>query len=118
MPEHKVGTREDWRPARDELAKLEAAGAERNEGIKRKRLELPWVPVEKEYGFNTEDGKESLAELFEGRSQPNAQFGSAVGFVCKEHIGTFTFTSALPFSRTGQGAPGVALAREVSPHEQ
>src|ERR671925_1407300 len=69
MPEHKVGTREEWQAARDELAKLEGEQAQLNEGIKKKRLELPWVPVEKEYEFDTEDGKKTLAELFEGRSQ-------------------------------------------------
>ena len=69
MPEHKIGTREEWQAARDELAKLEAEQAERNEEIKRKRLDLPWVPVEKEYEFDTEDGKKTLAELFDGRSQ-------------------------------------------------
>jgi predicted dithiol-disulfide oxidoreductase (DUF899 family) len=69
MPEHRIGTREEWQAARDELAKLEAEQAERNEEIKRKRLDLPWVPVEKEYEFDTEDGKKTLAELFDGRSQ-------------------------------------------------
>src|ERR671937_1256076 len=69
MPEHKIGTREEWQSARDELAKLEAEQAERNEEIKRKRLDLPWVRVEKEYELDTEDGKKTLAELFDGRSQ-------------------------------------------------
>jgi predicted dithiol-disulfide oxidoreductase (DUF899 family) len=69
MPEHKTGTREEWEAARAELAKLEAEQAERNEEITKKRRELPWVPVEKEYEFDTEDGKKSLAELFDGRSQ-------------------------------------------------
>jgi predicted dithiol-disulfide oxidoreductase (DUF899 family) len=69
MPEHTIGSREEWQAARDELAKLEAEQAERNEEIKKKRLELPWVPVEKEYEFDTEDGKKTLAELFDGRSQ-------------------------------------------------
>ncbi len=69
MPEHKIGTREEWQTARDELAKLEAERAQQNEEIKSKRLELPWVPVEKEYEFDTEDGKKTLAELFDGRSQ-------------------------------------------------
>ncbi len=45
MPEHTIGTREEWQAARDDLAKLEADQAERNEEIKRKRLKLPWVPV-------------------------------------------------------------------------
>jgi predicted dithiol-disulfide oxidoreductase (DUF899 family) len=69
MPEHKIGTREEWQAARDELAKLEAEQAERNEGIKKARLDLPWVPVEKDYEFDTEGGKKTLAELFDGRSQ-------------------------------------------------
>jgi predicted dithiol-disulfide oxidoreductase (DUF899 family) len=69
MPEHKLGSRDEWQAARDELARLEAEQAERNEEIKRKRLELPWVPVEKEYEFETEDGRKTLAELFDGRSQ-------------------------------------------------
>ena len=69
MPEHKVGTREEWQAARDELAKLEAEQAQRGEEINRKRRELPWVPVEKEYEFDTEDGKKKLSELFDGRTQ-------------------------------------------------
>ena len=69
MPENKIGTLEEWQAARDELAKLEAEQAERNEEIKRKRRDLPWVPVEKEYEFDTEEGKKTLAELFDGRSQ-------------------------------------------------
>jgi len=78
MPEHKTGTREEWQAARDELAKLEAEQAERNAEIKQKRLDLPWVAVEKEYEFDTEDGKKTLAELFDGRSQLlayNVMFG-------------------------------------------
>jgi predicted dithiol-disulfide oxidoreductase (DUF899 family) len=69
MTEHRTGTREEWQAARDELAKLEAEQAERNEEIKRQRLDLPWVPVEKQYEFDTEDGKKTLGDLFEGRSQ-------------------------------------------------
>src|SRR5438552_1238794 len=69
MAEHEIGTREEWQAARDELARLEGEHAERNEEIKRKRLALPWVPVEKEYEFDTEKGSRTLAELFEGRSQ-------------------------------------------------
>jgi predicted dithiol-disulfide oxidoreductase (DUF899 family) len=69
MSEHKTGTAEEWQAARDELAKLEAEQAERDEEIKSKRRDLPWVPVEKEYEFDTEDGKKTLADLFDGRSQ-------------------------------------------------
>src|ERR1700730_16252959 len=69
MPEHKIGTRKEWQVARDELAKLEAQQAERNKEITKTRRDLPWVRVEKEYEFDTEDGKKTLAELFDGRSQ-------------------------------------------------
>ena len=69
MPDHKTGTREEWEAARAELAKLEAEHAEREAEITKKRRELPWAPVEKDYEFDTEDGKKSLAELFDGRSQ-------------------------------------------------
>ena len=69
MPEHRIGTREEWQAARDELARLEAEQAERNEEIRSKRLDLPWVPVEKKYEFASEQGKKTLAELFDGRSQ-------------------------------------------------
>jgi predicted dithiol-disulfide oxidoreductase (DUF899 family) len=69
MPERRIGTHEEWQEARGELAKLEAEQAERNEEIKQKRRDLPWVPVEKEYEFDTEGGKKTLAALFDGRSQ-------------------------------------------------
>jgi predicted dithiol-disulfide oxidoreductase (DUF899 family) len=69
MPEHAIGTREEWSKARQELGELEAKQAQLNEEVKKKRLELPWVPVEKEYVFDTEGGKKTLAELFDGRSQ-------------------------------------------------
>jgi len=69
MPEHTIGTREEWQAARDELARLEGEQASREQELNRKRRELPWVPVEKEYEFDTEDGRKTLAELFDGRSQ-------------------------------------------------
>src|SRR4051812_46706777 len=69
MTPHKVGTREEWQAARDELAMLEAEHAELTQKVTEKRRELPWVPVEKDYEFDTEDGKKTLADLFEGRSQ-------------------------------------------------
>ena len=69
MTDHKVGTREEWQAARDELAKLEAEHAKLTEKVTEQRRQLPWVPVDKEYEFDTEDGKKTLAELFEGRSQ-------------------------------------------------
>ena len=78
MSEHTTGTHEEWQTARGELAKLEGEQAKLGEEVMKKRLELPWVPVEKEYEFDTEDGKKSLADLFDGRSQLlayNVMFG-------------------------------------------
>ena len=78
MPDHKTGTRDEWQAARAELAKLEGEQAELNEKVKQQRRDLPWVPVEKEYELDTEDGKKTLAELFDGRSQLlayNVMFG-------------------------------------------
>src|SRR3954451_15555063 len=69
MPEHETGTREDWQAARDELAKLEAEHAKLDQKVTEQRRRLPWVRGEKEHEFDTEDGKKTLAELFDGRSQ-------------------------------------------------
>ena len=69
MPGHKTGTREEWEAARAELAKLEAEHAELGQKVTEHRRQLPWVPVDKEYEFDTEGGKKTLAELFDGRSQ-------------------------------------------------
>src|SRR5438874_8497198 len=69
MHEHRIGTREEWQVARNELAKLEAEQAKRNVEITSARRDLPWVRIEKEYEFDTQDGKKTLGELFDGRSQ-------------------------------------------------
>ena len=69
MPGPKIGTQAEWQAARDELAKLEADYAQLGRQVTDQRRELPWVPVEKEYEFDTESGKKTLAELFDGRSQ-------------------------------------------------
>jgi predicted dithiol-disulfide oxidoreductase (DUF899 family) len=69
MTNHKVGTREEWQAARDELLAEEKELTRRNDALAKKRMELPWVRVEKEYTFETGEGTKSLAELFDGRSQ-------------------------------------------------
>jgi predicted dithiol-disulfide oxidoreductase (DUF899 family) len=69
MAGQKIGTREEWKAAREELARLEAEHAELDRKVTEKRRELPWVPIEKQYEFATEDGTKTLPELFEGRSQ-------------------------------------------------
>ena len=65
----KVGTERDWEAARKDLLRSERELEERAKRVEEQRRELPWVLVEKEYGFVTEDGPKSLPELFEGRSQ-------------------------------------------------
>jgi predicted dithiol-disulfide oxidoreductase (DUF899 family) len=69
MPEHRVGTREEWLGARQELLAREKELTRRNEELARERRELPWVPIDKEYRFETDDGTKTLPELFDGRSQ-------------------------------------------------
>lgn len=61
--------REEWQAARDELLQLEKEHTRRGDELARQRRELPWVAVEKEYTFDTDDGDRTLAELFAGRSQ-------------------------------------------------
>jgi predicted dithiol-disulfide oxidoreductase (DUF899 family) len=69
MPEHKVGTQEEFDAAREQLLAEEKELTRRDDELTQKRLDLPWVPVEKEYELETAEGKKSLAELFDGRSQ-------------------------------------------------
>jgi predicted dithiol-disulfide oxidoreductase (DUF899 family) len=69
MTEHRVGTREEWLAARIELLEREKELTRRSDELARQRQELPWVAVEKEYTFETNDGTKTLAELFDGRSQ-------------------------------------------------
>jgi predicted dithiol-disulfide oxidoreductase (DUF899 family) len=66
---HTVGTREQWRKARLALLEAEKDLTRRSDELTRRRQELPWVPVEKDYRFDTETGTASLADLFRGRSQ-------------------------------------------------
>jgi predicted dithiol-disulfide oxidoreductase (DUF899 family) len=69
MSDHKVGTREEWLAARKELLAREKEHTRRGDELARERRELPWVPVEKEYTFDTDDGEKTLPELFDGHSQ-------------------------------------------------
>jgi len=69
MTQHKVGTQEEWQAARDELLAEEKELTRRNDELTRKRQDLPWVPVEEDYRFETVDGTKSLADLSDGRSQ-------------------------------------------------
>ena len=69
MTTHMIGTREQWLAARLKLLQAEKELTRENDELARRRQELPWVRVDKEYRFETDDGKASLADLFKGRSQ-------------------------------------------------
>jgi predicted dithiol-disulfide oxidoreductase (DUF899 family) len=69
MTEHRIGTQEQWQAERDELLTEEKELTRRGDELARKRRELPWVPVDKDYQFETEKGAKTLAELFDSRSQ-------------------------------------------------
>jgi len=69
MTKHMTATREKWLAARLELLKAEKEFTRRGDELARRRQDLPWVRVDKEYRFETDDGSASLADLFRGRSQ-------------------------------------------------
>ena len=69
MTDHKTGTREEWLAARLELLEAEKELTRRRDELARRRQELPWVRIDKEYRFETDEGSVSLANLFRGRSQ-------------------------------------------------
>jgi predicted dithiol-disulfide oxidoreductase (DUF899 family) len=66
---HRIGSRQEWLAAREALLVREKEHTRLGDDLARERRELPWVPVEKDYRFDTEDGERTLDELFDGRSQ-------------------------------------------------
>src|SRR5215210_4468276 len=69
MTKHKTGTREEWLAARVELLEAEKELTRRSDELARLRQALPWVRIDKEYRFETDEGSASLPDLFRGRSQ-------------------------------------------------
>ena len=69
MTKHKTGTREEWLTERLELLKAEKELTRRSDDLARRRQELPWVRIDKQYRFDTDEGSASLKDLFRGRSQ-------------------------------------------------
>ena len=69
MTDHSIATREEWLAAGEDLLKREKEHTRLGDELARQRRELPWVRVEQDYRFDTEDGEKTLAELFDGRSQ-------------------------------------------------
>src|SRR6266496_169260 len=69
MTKHTTGTRKEWLAARVELLKEEKELTRRSDELAQRRQELPWVRIDREYRFDTDEGNASLADLFRGRSQ-------------------------------------------------
>jgi predicted dithiol-disulfide oxidoreductase (DUF899 family) len=69
MPTHEIAGREEWQAAREALLRLEKEHTRAGDELARRRSALPWVAVEEEYVLDADDGPQSLAELFDGRSQ-------------------------------------------------
>src|SRR5882762_9195621 len=96
----KIGTREDWLAARTPLLAREKEHTRLADEIAQQRRELPWVPIDKEYRFETEDGTRTLAELFNGRSQLlvyHFMFGPEYTAGCPVcSSGADTFNGAVP----------------------
>jgi predicted dithiol-disulfide oxidoreductase (DUF899 family) len=85
MTDHKVVTQEEWLAAVNELHERENEHAQRSEELAQQRRELPWMRIEKEYTFETEQGTKTLPELFDGRSQLlayNIMFGPSYEGAC------------------------------------
>src|SRR5213596_2927676 len=71
MTKHKTGTREQWLAARLELLEAEKELTRRSDDLARRRQELPWVRLDKQYRFETDEGSASLAVLFRDRRLPH-----------------------------------------------
>jgi predicted dithiol-disulfide oxidoreductase (DUF899 family) len=85
MTDHKIASREEWQTAREQLVQREKEHTRMGDELAQERRELPWVPIEKEYRFDTDAGTRTLAELFDGRSQLlvyHAMFGPSFDALC------------------------------------
>jgi predicted dithiol-disulfide oxidoreductase (DUF899 family) len=136
--DHRIGTREDWLTEREQLLDREKEHTRLGDEIAQRRRELPWVRVEKQYRFDTDDGEKALAELFDGRSQllvyhfmfgpsyeagdpPNSSIADAVDGVLphlRARDVSFVFVSQAPLEklqaykrRMGWSFPWVSSAR-------
>ena len=69
MTDHRIATREEWDAAREKLLIREKEHTRFGDDLAQERRDLPWLPVDEDYRFDTEDGEKTLAELFDGRSQ-------------------------------------------------
>jgi predicted dithiol-disulfide oxidoreductase (DUF899 family) len=100
MTNHNVATRQEWQAARDELLIQEKELTRRGDQLAAARRALPWVPIEKDYRFDTAEGPKTLRELFDGRSQLivyHFMFGPAYTAGCPAcSSGADSFNGAVP----------------------
>jgi predicted dithiol-disulfide oxidoreductase (DUF899 family) len=138
MTAHRIGTRDEWLAARESLLVREKEHTRVGDALARERRELPWVRVEKDYRFDTDEGEKKLDELFDGRSQllvyhfmfgPSYEAGDAVNSSIADTIDpllphlhardvTFLLASGAPLEklsayrrRMGWRLPWVSTAR-------
>ena len=138
VTDRKIGTREEWLAAREQLLAREKEHTRLGDELARQRRELPWLRVEKEYRFDTDDGEKALGDLFDGRSQllvyhfmfgPSYEAGDPVNSSIADAVEgvlphlrardvTFVFVSQAPLeklqaykSRMGWSFPWVSSAR-------
>jgi predicted dithiol-disulfide oxidoreductase (DUF899 family) len=138
MRTHRIGAREEWLAAREALLVREKEHTRVGDALARERRELPWVPVEKDYRLDTDEGEKTLADLFDGRSQllvyhfmfgPSYEAGDAVNSSIADTIDgllphlhardvTFVLASGAPIgklqayrNRMGWRLPWVSTAR-------
>ena len=114
MAQHKTATREEWLAARNQLLAAEKELTRRGDQLAEQRRDLPWVPVDKEYRFDTERGPRTLAELFDGRSQLlvyHFMFGPAFAAGCPVcSSAADTFNGAVPHLNA-RGVTFTAISR-------
>lgn len=69
MPDHRVVSREDWLSERTAFLVREKEFTRERDALSQQRRELPWMKVTESYAFDGPKGRETLADLFDGRSQ-------------------------------------------------
>ena len=130
---HRIGTRDEWLAAREALLVREKEHTRLGDELARERRALPWVRVEKDYRFDTEDGERTLDELFDGRSQllvyhfmfgPSYEAGDAVNSSIADTIDallphlhardvTFVLASGAPIEKLSSVSTPHGLGRAV-----
>ena len=114
MTTHTIATREPWLEARLDLLAAEKDLTQRSDEVARLRRQLPWVRVEKNYVFDGPEGRETLADLFDGRSQLIVQhFMLAPGWEqgCKSCSYMADHTDGMTIHLAHRDATMVAISR-------